>query len=129
MFNIKILSNKDKGSLIIMEYFPRLLFASIFIFAAIGKFVDTQTIQGFMESNGIPGVLIWGGALTDIALAILIISGRFWNYTLKIGAIYVIILGFLFHFRPESTPDMINLVKNLAIAGAMLLLSKRESKA
>ena len=107
---------------VVIEYFARFMLATIFLYAAIGKFVDTSTIQGFMETNGIPGFLIWFAAATDIAIGISIISGYLWRMIIPLGAVYIIVLGLIFHLRPESPDDMVSLFKNLSLAGAMFLL-------
>lgn len=110
-----------------VEYLFRFLLAAIFVFGAIGKFADTVALQQMMLSTGIPGELIWLAAAVDLAIAASIITGYFWRIMLPLGALYCIVLGLIFHLKPESPDDMINLVKNLSIAGGMLLLSARSS--
>ena len=111
-----------------LEYIARVLASAIFLTAAIGKVVDTAAMQGLMESVGVPGVLVWPAALLDLTIAISLISGYAWRIVLPISAVYCVFLGLVFHLKPESQNDMINLFKNLSLAGVLLLLAVRSKE-
>lgn len=81
-----------------------------------------------IESVGLPGFLIWPAALLDLAIAMSLITGYAWRIFLTFAAVYCVALGFIFHLRPDSQNDMINLFKNLSLAGAFLLLAYRVRK-
>ena len=109
----------------VFEYLGRVLLAAIFLFAAIGKFVDTESIQGMITQLGLPGFFVWPAAFIDIGIALAIIFGVSWRILGTSGAIYCIALGVLYHFRPDSPNDMIHFAKNLSIAGGLILLAMR----
>jgi putative oxidoreductase len=110
------------------EYTARILFAAIFIFAALGKFVDTSNMQALMESVGIPGLLVWPAAFVDIAIAVSLIFGISWRIMAPLSAIYCVALGIIFHLRPESPNDMVHFAKNLSIAGGLIMIMLRSGR-
>ena len=115
----------DGMPLVLTEYVARLLFAVVFVYAVMGKLAATAAIQELMTATGVPAVLIWPAVLLELTIALSMITGYAWRLVMPVGAIYLIALGVLFHFRPESQEDMISLMKNLSLAGGMILLGFR----
>jgi len=115
----------DALPMVLTEYIARLLFAAVFLYAVMGKLAATAAIQELMSSTGVPAVLIWPAVLLEFTIAVSMITGYAWRIVMPVGAIYLIVLGVLFHFRPESQADMISLMKNLSLAGGMILLGFR----
>ena len=111
-----------------LEYISRVLLAAIFLFAAVGKLVDTAGIQALMVSGGVPAVMIWPALLVDLVIALALISGVLWRVVLPLTAVYCVVLGLLFHLKPESPDDMVNLMKNFSLAGALILLAIRSGR-
>jgi len=115
----------DALPVVLTEYIARLLFAAVFIYAVMGKLAATAVIQELMTATGVPAILIWPAVLLELAIAVSMVTGYAWRVVMPVGAIYLIVLGVLFHFRPESQADMISLMKNLSLAGGMILLGFR----
>lgn len=116
-----------KGSVVVLtaEYAGRILFSAIFLSAGIGKLVDNVALQQLMEAHGVPGFFIWPAALVDFGCVIALVLGISLRLVAPLAALYVILLGIIFHFKPDSANDMIHFTKNLSIAGGLILLGLR----
>lgn len=125
LFRLQVLPNTQSSKAKMLEYIGRVLLATAFIFAFIGKVVDTAGIQAMLSSVGFPVVFVWPAAAVDITIASALIAGISWRLIMSLAALYCIGLGLLFHLRPESPDDLVHLAKNLSIAGGLLLLALR----
>lgn len=77
----------------------RLIFAAIFLLAAVFKFVDINATAGYIASAGFPLSLLlaWLAAIFEIALVICFLTGAFFTEASLLAAVYVIFLAFSFH--------------------------------
>ena len=104
----------------------RFLLALIFITAGFQKITGYSGTVGYMESLGVPGILLPLVILLELGGGLLLLAG----YQARIVAFllggFSVISGVLFHFIPaqgmegfEQQLQMIMFMKNLAIAGGM----------
>lgn len=77
----------------------RLIFAAIFLMAAVFKFVDINAIAGYIAAAGFPLSLLlaWLAAIFEIALVLCFLTGAFFTEASLLAAVYVIFLAFAFH--------------------------------
>jgi uncharacterized membrane protein YphA (DoxX/SURF4 family) len=77
----------------------RLIFAAIFVMAAMFKFMSMETTAGYIAAAGfpIPMVLAWCAALFEIALVAAFLTGAFFSEAALLAAAYVVFLAFAFH--------------------------------
>ena len=110
----------DRWALLI----ARFLIAAIFVFSAVGKFMDPTGIAAFMTQFGIPAasVLVWIAAIVEIVAAILIIVG----WQARIGAaallVYLIVVTLIFHTGWSDPNQIIQFLKNTSIIGGLLAI-------
>ncbi|MGF1697614.1 DoxX family protein [Vibrio lamellibrachiae] len=100
----------------------RLLLSIIFIQAGWGKLHNFSATQGFMESMSIPGILLPAVILLELGGGLAILLGFSTRAIAAILSIFSVVSGFIFHFDPNSSGQMIHFYKNVALAGGFLAL-------
>lgn len=107
----------------------RLLLALIFIMAGASKIGGYAGTQGYMESMGVPGALLPLVILAELGGGLALLLG--WQARLMafLLAGFSILSGVIFHLLPaqgltgmEAQAQMISFMKNLSIAGGMLMV-------
>ena len=108
----------------------RILIAVLFLMAGIGKLgAGYAGTQGYMESMGVPGMLLPLVIALEIGGAVLIIAGLFTRMTaLALGA-FTVLSAVLFHADFADQMQQIMFMKNLAIAGGFLFLAVADAGA
>lgn len=104
----------------------RILLAIIFIMAGLQKlFGGIEGTAGYIASVGLPAstALAWLAAIFETVAGIAILVGFRTKETAWALAAFCVFTGFVFHFQPADQGQMINFMKNLAIAGGFLALS------
>lgn len=101
----------------------RILLALIFILSGIGKISDPAGTAGFMESMGIPGILVWPTIALEILGGIAIVVGFQTRIAAFALAAFSIAAAVIFHHNFADQMQMIMFLKNLSIAGGLLLLA------
>ena len=100
----------------------RILLALIFILSGYGKISGYAGTVGYMEKVGVPGVLLPLVILTELGGGLCILFG-FQTRLLAIAmAGFTLLAAVLFHFQAGDQGQMVNFMKNLAIAGGFLVL-------
>jgi putative oxidoreductase len=77
----------------------RLIFAGVFIMAAVFKFIDIDATAGYIASAGFPLSLplAWIAAFFEVALIVCFLTGAYFAEASLLAAAYVIFLAFAFH--------------------------------
>ncbi len=102
----------------------RIFIAAIFLIAGIGKLgAGYAGTQGYMESMGVPGILLPLVIALEIGGAILVIAGLFTRVTALALAGFTVLSALLFHADFSDQMQMIMFMKNFAIAGGFLFLA------
>ena len=102
----------------------RVLLAHIFILAGVSKITAFAGTQGYMESVGVPGMLLPLVILLELGGGLAILVGwktKLVSYAL---AVFSIIAAIIFHSNLGDQMQMIMFMKNFAIAGGFLLLAE-----
>ena len=100
----------------------RVLIAVIFLIAGINKIPAYAVTQNYMDSMGVPGVLLPLVILLEIIGGIAIILGWQSRFVAFALAIFSILSAILFHSNFANQNDMIMFMKNIAIAGGFLFV-------
>lgn len=100
----------------------RTMLALIFLLSGLGKIGSLAGTQGYMEANGVPGVLIWPAIVLEIggALAVMVGAGTRWASGLL--CVFTVLTAVIFHRQFSDQVQMFMFLKNVAIAGGFLLL-------
>lgn len=102
----------------------RALLAMIFILAGVGKVGAFESTQAYMESFGLPAVLLIPTILFEIGAGLLVLIGLGTRYVAIFLAGFTIVSAVVFHFDFADQVQQVMFLKNLAIAGGLLLLAK-----
>jgi len=107
----------------------RVLLSLIFITSGFGKITGYAGTQGYMEAMGVPGALLPIVILVELAGGIALLLGWQARISALLLAGFSLLSGFLFHYVPslgmegmEAQMQMISFMKNVSIAGGMLMV-------
>jgi putative oxidoreductase len=100
----------------------RILIGLLFIVAGAGKLGDVAGFTGYLTSGGLPAFLAWPAILFEIILGLALIAGFQTRLFALLGAGFCVVAGFLYHFAPADQMQMAMFLKNLAIAGGLLMV-------
>jgi putative oxidoreductase len=100
----------------------RSMISIMFIMAGISKIGGYAGTQGYMESVGVPGLLLPAVIAVELFGGIAVLLG----YQTKIAALllggFTFLAAIIFHSDFGQQMEMILFMKNIAISGAFLLL-------
>ena len=108
----------------------RLLLSFMFIMSGIQKVTGYAGTQGYMEMMGVPGALLPVVIFVEIVGGIALLIGWQARWAALALAGFAVISGLLFHLVPSfgmedamaAQGEMISFMKNMTIAGGMLLI-------
>ncbi len=108
----------QKGS----ELAGRVLLSALFVASGLGKITAYSATAAYMSALGVPGALLPLAIVTEIAGAAAIIIG--WNTRVVafLLAGYSLLTAILFHNNFSDPIEMVMFLKNVSIAGGLLLL-------
>jgi putative oxidoreductase len=100
----------------------RVLLALMFVIMGYGKIGGYDGTVGYMESYGVPGILLPLVIAAELGGGLLIAVGFFSRWTALALAGFCILTAFMFHLDFADLAQKIQFLKNLSIAGGMLML-------
>ncbi|RXZ42228.1 DoxX family protein [Crenobacter cavernae] len=107
----------------LIDLAARVLMAQIFIIAGIGKLGPGYAgTQGFMESMGVPGVLLPLVILTELGGGLALILGFQTRIVAFLLAGFTLLTALIFHTHFADQIQMIMFMKNLVMAGGLLMV-------
>lgn len=102
----------------------RVLMAALFLVSGIGKLTAVAATQGYMTAYGVPAMLVWPAAAFEIGAGMLLLLGL-WTRPLGLClAGWCLLTATIFHTAFADQNQLINCLKNLAMAGGFLLLAR-----
>ena len=112
----------------IVEAFGRIFISTLFIVEAIRKILFKEETIFYMEDYGVSEILFYPSLIFELVFPILLIIG----YQTRISAvaifIFTIVVTVIFHNDFESQTQFMALLKNLSIAGGLLIIAANEPK-
>ena len=106
----------------VLDLVGRILISSIFLLSGINKIQNYEASHSWMESLGVPGILLIPAIVLEVLAPILIIVG----YQVKISAallsIFCIATAVIFHTDFSNQMQFIAFFKNIGLAGGFLFL-------
>jgi len=100
----------------------RVLMSSIFIMAGINKIGGYAGTQGYMESMGVPGVLLPLVILLEVGGGLAVLLGWQTRLAAFLLAGFSVLSALIFHADFGDQTQSILFMKNLAMAGGLLFL-------
>ena len=102
----------------------RVMIALIFVLSGLSKISAIEGTQGYMEAMGIPGILIYPTILFEVAAGLAIIAGFQTRLVALVLAGFTLLLASIFHNQLGDQMQFILFIKNVAIAGGLLFLTR-----
>jgi len=106
----------------IADLIGRILISALFLLNGIFKISNYDGTISWMESFGMPGILLIPAIILEIAGPVLIIIG----YKTKLAAgflsLFCIATAFIFHNDFANQMQLTSFLKNIALAGGFLIL-------
>jgi len=107
----------------------RILISAIFIVAGLNKLMAYDGTQAYMESMGVPGMLLPLVILTELGGGLLVLAGWQMRFAAFLLAGFCIVSALIFHNNFGDQMQMIMFMKNMAMAGGFLFLVAGETHA
>ncbi|WP_323846168.1 DoxX family protein [Microbulbifer magnicolonia] len=101
----------------------RVLMSLMFITAGWNKIGGYSGTQAFMESAGVPGILLPLVILVELIGGLAILLGYFTRWWALALALFCLASAWLFHYVPGDQGQMVSFMKNITIAGGFLILA------
>jgi putative oxidoreductase len=100
----------------------RALMSAIFVMAGISKLGSYVATQGYMESMGVPGILLPLVILLELGGGVTVLLGWQTRISAFLLAGFCIVSALIFHANLGDQMQSILFMKNLAMAGGFLFL-------
>ena len=112
-----------------IELLGRIFLSFLFLFEGIKKlFFFQEETQMYMEEYGIPEILFFPSTLLEIILPIFIIIGFKTRLCTSILVIFTISVTLIFHMDFNNQMQLITFLKNISIAGGLLIIVANENR-
>ena len=106
----------------IVSLLARILISIIFIFGGIEKIMGYDGAVGYMQSAGVPGSLLPLVIFAELGGGLAILFGVLSRWAGLGLAIFCLASGALFHNNFADQTQLIMFMKNVSMAGGLLLL-------
>jgi putative oxidoreductase len=100
----------------------RILMSQIFILSGFQKLTGYAGARQYLEQLGMPGALLPLVILTELGGGLALLLGFKARWAALALAGFSVLSGLLVHLHPGDQMQMINFMKNLAMAGGLLLV-------
>lgn len=102
----------------------RIFLAQIFLLSGINKITSYQASAEYMASGGVPGALLPAVIALEILASLAIIIGFRTKWAAWALAAFTLVAALLYHMDFGNQMQMIQFMKNIAIAGGLLVLAE-----
>ena len=106
----------------ILDLTGRILISVLFFLNGIFKMSNYEGSVGWMESFGIPGILIIPAIILELICPILIIIGYKTKIAASLLCLFCISTALIFHNNFEDQMQLTSFLKNIALAGGFMFL-------
>ena len=103
----------------------RVMLGALFLVAGVGKVTAYAGTQTYMESAGVPGVLLPLVIAVEILAPLALIFGIATAWAALVLCGFTLLSGLLFHLDLADQQQTTQLLKNIAIAGGFLCIALR----
>lgn len=107
----------------IVTIVARVLMSHIFILSGLSKIGGYAATQGYMAHMGVPGFLLPLVILTELGGGLMLLVGFQARIVAFLLAGFSVLAALVFHHNFADQMQMVNFMKNLAIAGGLLMVT------
>ena len=106
----------------IADLIGRILISALFLLNGIFKISNYDGTIGWMESFGMPGILLIPAIILEIVGPVLIIIGYKTKLAAGLLSLFCIVTAVIFHNDFANQMQLTSFLKNIALAGGFLIL-------
>lgn len=100
----------------------RTLLVLIFPLSALSKLGAFEATQGYMEAMGVSGILLPATIAFEFVAPLFVIAGFYARSAALLLAGFSLVTAFVFHFDFADQIQSVLFLKNISLAGGLLLL-------
>lgn len=101
----------------------RVFIGLLFLLAGLGKLGGVEGFTQYLTSGGLPAFLAWPAILFEVAVGLLLIIGYQTRIVALATAAFCVVAAVLYHFNFADQMQAAMFLKNLAIAGGLLMFA------
>ncbi|ESW62206.1 MAG: membrane protein [Rhodobacter sp. CACIA14H1] len=101
----------------------RVFIGLLFLLAGLGKLGGVEGFTQYLTSGGLPAFLAWPAILFEVAVGLLLIIGYKTRIVALATAAFCVVAAVLYHFNFADQMQAAMFLKNLAIAGGLLMFA------
>jgi putative oxidoreductase len=101
----------------------RVLIAALFIWSGYGKLGMAEGMQQYIAAHGVPlppDIAYWGTLVVELGGGLLLLIGLQARIVAAALALFALVTAAYFHTNFAEQGQMVNFMKNIAIAGGLL---------
>lgn len=106
-----------------LPFISRILMAFIFVMSGFNKIMNYKGTAGYMESFGVPDILLPLVILVELAGGLALVAGWKTRIAAWLLAGFTVLSTLIFHTQFGDQTQMIMFMKNLAITGGLLYVA------
>jgi putative oxidoreductase len=107
-----------------LNFAGRLLLAQLFVLSGLSKITGYAAAQGYLAAKGLPGALLPLVILLEVGGGIGLVIGFRTRWVALALAAFSVATALIYHLVPADQMQMINFLKNLSIAGGLLVVAQ-----
>jgi len=107
----------------VIQLLGRTMLALIFILAGAGKIMDPAGTASYMQSMGVPSILLWPSIAFELIAGVCLVIGYKTRWAAISLAMFSLATAVIFHRNFAEGVEMYLFLKNIAMAGGLLLLA------
>jgi putative oxidoreductase len=107
-----------------MNLAGRVLLAQLFLVSGFEKITSYAGAQAYMAAKGLPGALLPLVILLEVGGALALVVGFQTRWAAIALAVFSVLAGCIFHLVPSDHAQMLHFMKNLSIAGGLLIMAQ-----
>ena len=107
----------------LMDFIGRVFISSVFLLSGYNKIFNFDQTVTWMEGYGVPGFLLWPTIILEMIFPIFLIVGYKAQISAIILAIFSISSGIIFHLAFSNQMQVIDLLKNVGLAGGFIFIA------
>ena len=112
----------------ILDLLGRIFISLLFLINGIFKINNYSGTTDWMESFGLPGILLTPAIILEIIGPILIIIGYQTRVTAALLSLFCLVTAIIFHNDFGNQMQLISFLKNIGLAGGFLFLTANGAK-
>ena len=106
----------------IVELLARIFLSALFLIEGVGKIFSKEQVVMYMEDYSVPGILFVPAVVLEIIFPLLLIVGYKTKLAALVMSLFTLTVAIIFHTDFSNGMQLVFFLKDLAIAGGLLVV-------